>query len=84
MSKTYCAVYKCRLCGQIIDSGTRAGRPVAMKETSLMIHGIPSKNDGCISMVIWHICDNAEIGICDFIGWKEEQKNGKEISATHD
>ena len=77
MSKTYGAVYKCRLCGKLVDSGTRAGRAIAMKETSCMINGIQSKKSGCIAMVIWHICDNAEIGICDFIGWKEEQKNGK-------
>lgn len=77
MAKTYRAVYKCRLCGRIVDSGARAGRAVAMKETSLLVNGIPSKNGAHIAMVIWHICDNAEIGICDFHGWKEEQENGK-------
>ena len=72
----YKAMYKCRLCGKVYEDGTVAGkRNVAVKEISLLLFGSKIGKPISLSMQTLHFCDSynkGDIGVADFIGWKEE------------
>jgi hypothetical protein len=66
---TYVAIYKCRLCGKNIEAH-RTGRAIAVKSLHIAISGnvISPMNP---HMIEPHWCDNGDIGIADFQGFKK-------------
>lgn len=66
---TYVAIYKCRMCRETIEAH-RTGESMAMKYA----HGAISGNvfyPMDPHMVEPHRCDNGDIGIADFQGFKK-------------
>ena len=81
MSNTYKAIYKCRLCGKLYDSGFRTGESVAVKTTHLMIAGLeyqPKHWGNELPRERVHYCDNDAMGISDFVGWQKEEEKEEE------
>lgn len=72
----YKAMYKCRLCGKVYDSGTATGnRKLVEKAMYMLVIMGKISEPQAPSMQTVHFCDsfeNGNIGVADFIGWKEE------------
>ena len=72
----YKAMYKCRLCGKVFEGSTATGnKDLAFKAMlCLVTTGKPSEPQAPL-LLTTHFCkgyENGEMGVADFIGWKEE------------
>ncbi len=71
----YKAMFKCRLCGKVYENGAATANRKIVKKAMLHLvcTGKPSEPQAPLLLEL-HYCneyDNGDIGIADFIGWKE-------------
>lgn len=72
----YKAMFKCRLCGKVYESEVATGNKDITYKSMLYLTctGKPSEPQAPTLLEVHHCkgYDSGEIGIADFIGWKEE------------
>ena len=71
----YKAMYKCRLCGKVYEGGAVTGRRGTALNNMfhLVVRGEPLESQAP-SLQTVHFCDsfeNGDMGVADFIGWRE-------------
>ena len=66
MQNEYKFQYKCRLCGEIFESGATRNFEIAVKEIACVSSGLES----CCHILFPHHCNDMDIGMADFIGVK--------------
>ena len=64
----YQAIYKCRLCGEVFQSG-QTGKDIAYSETMFLCVG-ESSQYGQHGKIL-HNCSDGSFGIADFQGFKK-------------
>ena len=76
------AIYKCRLCGQEIET-VHAGNWGAEKITFSFILNDPSVQNGVRGQRIYnqalHYCEDGSFGLADFLGFKMEEIDKGEV-----
>lgn len=71
----YKAMYKCRLCGKIYESGAATGNRKLVEKAMYMLVSTGELSEPQAPLLLEpHFCkgyEHGEMGIADFIGWKE-------------
>lgn len=75
-TEEYRAIYKCRLCGEVYESGCAGGRKIAMQaaiSSCLCFQSFPQQP----SMNEVHYCKNGDFGVADFQGFRGVNLGGE-------
>lgn len=69
----YKTVFKCRLCGECYESGCTGSQSVAIHSTVCACLGMPSQAQAPV-LTEPHFCNNGDIGVGDFQGFRKGEK----------